>query len=110
MGLNLFGSSSSQDKGSCSFFSRNSLDNEKIKIISPGPISEKDKKNIIEKWEAAGLMTQSLPNPNPNLIMKEEIEKQLLKRFGFTKDGAIDAEAQLKIFSFIEWIEEQELI
>lgn len=41
-----------------------------------------------------------IPNDEDGL---HPIEKELLDRFGFTKDGAIDCKAQLKIFSFMDW-------
>jgi hypothetical protein len=38
----------------------------------------------------------------PKELSDEKIKKQLLKRFGFTEDG-VDAENQVKIFSFMDW-------
>lgn len=39
------------------------------------------------------------------IITDEDIERQLLNRFGFIEDeeNAIDAKNQLKIFSFMDW-------
>ena len=39
-------------------------------------------------------------------VLPSDIEKQLLDRFGFTEDG-INAENQLKIFSFMGWLKSQ---
>jgi len=40
------------------------------------------------------------------VLSEEQIEKKLLDLFGFIEDG-IDAENQLKIFSFMDWIKTQ---
>lgn len=37
-------------------------------------------------------------------VPADEIRRQLLNRFGFI-DGGVDAENQLKIFSFMEWLQ-----
>ena len=55
-------------------------------------------KEIIQLYASQG---QSLPS-----VLPGDIEKQLLDKFGFTEDG-IDAENQLKIFSFMDWLKSQ---
>jgi len=42
-------------------------------------------------------------------INHNEIKKQLLNRFGFTEDGGVDAENQLKIFSFMDWFKQYQI-
>ena len=38
------------------------------------------------------------------LADNEDFQKQLLQRWGFTKDGGIDVKNQLKIFEVLDWI------
>jgi len=38
----------------------------------------------------------------------KEIGNELLKRFGFAKDGAVDTKGQVKIFSFMEWLRDKQ--
>lgn len=39
--------------------------------------------------------------------LKDKIETQLLKQWGFTKEGGIDVKNQLKIFHFMDWLREE---
>jgi hypothetical protein len=40
------------------------------------------------------------------IIAKDkDFQQQLLNRWGFTEDGAVNANQQLKIFSLLEWME-----
>jgi len=59
------------------------------------------KERMIERWNTR-LQFQQAETPD-----FKEIEKQLLDRFGFTSDG-VDAENQLKIFSFMDWLKSQQ--
>jgi len=40
-------------------------------------------------------------------VSLEEIEKKLFGLLGFTKDGSIDVENQLKLFEFMIWLKER---
>ena len=39
-------------------------------------------------------------------LAHEAMEQELLNRFGFSKDGGILADNQLKIWSFMDWVKE----
>ena len=45
-----------------------------------------------------------IKNNDIPLTLKDKIERQLLKRWGFTKEGGIDVKNQLKIFDFMDWL------
>ena len=40
----------------------------------------------------------------------KEFEQELLNRWGFTKDGGVSVENQLKIFSLIEWVKTNKVL
>lgn len=58
--------------------------------------------HYIEAQGALMVCNELLADEPAGQVGEKEIEKQLLDRFGFTDEG-VNAENQLKIFSFIEW-------
>lgn len=78
------------------------------------------KDGLYSKNEAATMMAMFieevvnknylLPGVSPSTLLKDDVkfQKQLLKRWGFTEEGGIDCMNQLKIFSLLEWLEENQ--